>query len=82
MTLGDIYPVLRDRLRAKGLPVPSQRGTDTAGQFPFTANLAAPGSSAARAHRQQDPDGLAVQTGPTPTAVRTARLLDDAIRTA
>jgi hypothetical protein len=82
LTLGDIYPVLHDRLRAKGLPVPNQRGTDTAGQFPFAANFAAPGSSAARAHRQQDSDGLTVQTGPTPTAVRTARLLDDAIRTA
>ena len=30
LTLGDIYPVLRQRLHAKGLPAPSQRGTDTA----------------------------------------------------
>jgi uncharacterized caspase-like protein len=29
LTLGDIYPVLRQRLHAKGLPPPSQRGTDT-----------------------------------------------------
>jgi len=41
LTLGDIYPVLRQRLRAKALPVPNQRGTDTAYQFPFTANAAA-----------------------------------------
>jgi hypothetical protein len=41
LTLGDIYPVLRPRLRAKSLPVPNQRGTDTAYQFPFTANAAA-----------------------------------------
>lgn len=44
LTLGDIYPVLRQRLSAKGRPIPNQRGTDTAYQFPFTANaaLAAP----------------------------------------
>lgn len=41
LTLGDIYPVLRQRLRAKGLPAPNQRGTDTAHHFPFTANAAA-----------------------------------------
>jgi hypothetical protein len=40
LTLGDIYPVLRQRLSAKGLPTPNQRGTDTAYQFPFTANAA------------------------------------------
>jgi len=40
LTLGDIYPVLRQRLLAKGLPTPNQRGTDTAYQFPFTANAA------------------------------------------
>jgi Caspase domain len=42
LTFSDIYPVLHQRLRAKGLPVPSQHGTDTARQFPFTANAAAP----------------------------------------
>lgn len=41
LTFGDIYPVLRQRLHARGLPAPSQRGTDTAHQFPFTANAAA-----------------------------------------
>ena len=41
LTLIDIYPALRQRLKAKGLPLPNQRGTDTAYQFPFTANVAA-----------------------------------------
>ena len=41
LTLGDIYPVLRQRLRDRGLPAPSQRGTDTAYLFPFTTNAAA-----------------------------------------
>lgn len=40
LTLGDLYPVLRQRLRAKGLPLPNQRGTDTVQQFPFTFNAA------------------------------------------
>ena len=43
LTFSDIYPVLRQRLRAKVLPVPNQRGTDTAHQFPFTANAATRG---------------------------------------
>jgi Caspase domain len=41
LTFGDIYPVLRQRLHAKGLPAPSQRGTETVHQFRFTANAAA-----------------------------------------
>jgi hypothetical protein len=40
LTFSDIYPALRQQLRDKGLPIPSQRGTDTAQQFPFTANAA------------------------------------------
>ncbi len=40
LTLSDIYPVLRQRLRAKGLPAPGQHGADAARQFPFTANAA------------------------------------------
>ncbi len=40
LTLSDIYPVLRQRLRAKGLPAPGQHGADAAQQFPFTANAA------------------------------------------
>lgn len=38
--LSDIYPVLRQRLLAKHLPAPSQRGTDAARQVTFTANAA------------------------------------------
>jgi len=40
LTFSDIYPVLRQNLRDRGLPVPSQRGTDTAQHFPFTVNVA------------------------------------------
>ena len=42
LTFGDIYPVLRQRLQAKGLPVPSQRGTSAADAFHFSANAAVP----------------------------------------
>lgn len=38
LTFADIYPVLRQRLQAKDLPTPNQRGTDTIFGFPFTAN--------------------------------------------
>ncbi|WP_405578386.1 hypothetical protein [Streptomyces sp. NBC_01092] len=41
LTLNDIYPVLRTRLQAKGLPLPNQRGTDTAGHVVFARNMAA-----------------------------------------
>jgi hypothetical protein len=47
LTLGDIYPELRQRLRSKGLPIPSQRGTDTAHQFPFSINIVGVGGSSA-----------------------------------
>jgi len=40
LTLGFIYPRLRDRLRSHNLPAPNQRGTDTATQFPFARNCA------------------------------------------
>ena len=40
LTFTDIYPVLRERLRGKGLPVPSQRGDGAIGQFYFSANAA------------------------------------------
>ncbi len=43
LTFGDIYPVLCERLTAKSLPAPSQRGTGTAREFVFTANAAVPG---------------------------------------
>jgi hypothetical protein len=40
LTLADIYPILRQRLQAKGLPVPNQRVSDTANLHPFTSNVA------------------------------------------
>lgn len=40
LTLADLYPALHARLRAKGLPLPNQRGTGTVTMFPFTANAA------------------------------------------
>lgn len=40
LTFGDIYPELLRRLRARGLPEPHQRGTDTSLEFPFAANAA------------------------------------------
>ena len=43
LTFGDIYPALCERLTARGLPAPSQRGTGTAREFVFTANAAVPG---------------------------------------
>jgi hypothetical protein len=42
LTFSDIYPVLRQRLRAKGLPIPSQRGTSAVDMFYFSANAAVP----------------------------------------
>ncbi|MEU8224897.1 caspase family protein [Kribbella sp. NPDC048915] len=47
LSFSDIYPALRQRLTAKGLPAPDRRGTDTADQFAFTANAATRGSSPA-----------------------------------
>jgi hypothetical protein len=40
LTLGFIYPRLRDRLQSRNLPPPNQRGTDMATQFPFARNRA------------------------------------------
>lgn len=53
LTLNNIYPELRARLRAKGLPAPYQRGTDTAGNLPFATNQAARGT---------EPDSIAPAT--------------------
>lgn len=40
LALGSLYPVLRNRLIARGLPRPNQRGTDTVSDFPFCRNSA------------------------------------------
>jgi hypothetical protein len=58
LTLGEIYPILRQRLEAKGLPAPNQRGTDYVYQFPFTAN-------AALLARSQGNAGATLQVGST-----------------
>jgi len=81
LTFGDIYPVLRQRLRAKVLPVPNQRGTDTAYLFPFTANAAARTRADARNAPHQG-DRLRREIHKSPKArtdrARAARILDDA----
>jgi caspase domain-containing protein len=46
LTLSDVYPVLRQRLRGKGLPAPNQRGIDAASRFLFTVNAAEAGPRA------------------------------------
>ena len=83
LTFSDIYPALRQRLLAKGLPAPSQRGTDTAHQFPFTANAAAllgpdtrPEANGAGETARKNPD-----PGQTDRA-RATRILNDALRVA
>ena len=82
LTFGDIYPVLRQRLRAKFLPVPNQRGTDTAYQFPFTANAAARiGPDAHNTRPQGNGIGGAAHKNPEPARTaraRATRILDDA----
>ena len=94
LTFGDIYPVLRQRLRAKGLPAPSQRGTDTAYLFPFTVNAAGQvqahaGPSAADAAALAGHHGngagetlQAVQPSVPAGRPEVIRLLDDATRAA
>ena len=84
LTLNDIYPVLRQRLRGKGLPAPSQRGIDAASRFLFTANAAAevgpPAASAVGEH-----DGLLAPQQAEPATPRSPRQPDvvaDALRAA
>ncbi|MGH3159566.1 MAG: caspase family protein, partial [Streptosporangiaceae bacterium] len=38
LTFGDIYPILHQRLRSKGLPAPGQHGADAVAEFTLTAN--------------------------------------------
>ncbi|MFG1862365.1 caspase, EACC1-associated type [Microbispora bryophytorum] len=71
LTLGTLYIELRRRLRARGLPDPNQRGTDTAHSFAFTRNAATSQHgitalkdvvpSAALAHQHLQP-GLGTET--------------------
>jgi Caspase domain len=94
LTFADIYPVLRQRLRDRGLPAPNQRGTDTAYLFPFTANVADQvqahaGPSTANAAALADHHGngsdetpQAVQPSVSADRPEVIRLLDDATRAA
>lgn len=77
LMLGELYPLLRDRLRAKGLPQPNQRGTDTADRFPFTANRALLTPATARriaASAVLSPPSAVVQPGRDTTLLRQAAL--------
>ena len=86
LTFGDIYPVLRQRLRAKALPAPNQRGTDTAHQFPFTANAAARiGPDTHNTRPAGNGLGEAAQKHPEPARTdraRATRILTEAERVA
>jgi hypothetical protein len=85
LTFGDIYPELLQRLRSKGLPTPSQRGTDTAHQFPFTANPAAHAEADVHVIRPQgDGNGSRKTTPamPEPRRPRQDRILADALHVA
>jgi hypothetical protein len=64
LTFGDIYPVLRHRLRAKGLPTPRQHGTDAARQFTFTANAAVAVDPEAQAAPAEAPGTPATASAP------------------
>jgi hypothetical protein len=80
LTFGDLYPVLRERLLAMGLPAPSQHGTGAAREFAFTVNAARPGQprrpapAASLGLQAVAPSGPPVAAGPagTPPAVRPA----------
>ena len=89
LTFSDIYPELRQRLRAKGLPDPSQRGVDNALQFPFAANTAARTVPAARTttRLQAAGNGRGEATPGNAAPVRTTRprqtrIVNDALRAA
>jgi hypothetical protein len=98
LALSDIYPVLRQRLLAKSLPAPSQRGSDAVRGITFTANAAVPvGSHAgsvpangARPVSRPDlagrPDGAARKAGGPepvrPAQSRHALVVADALRAA
>lgn len=71
LSLSDIYPELRQRLTAKGLPAPDRRGTDTADQFAFTANAA---NAATRGSRRSE----AVAVAPSSRASHQSRTTSDA----
>jgi hypothetical protein len=84
LTLGDIYPVLRQRLRGKGLPAPGQRGIDAASRFLFTVNAAEAGPPALEP--ADDEHDLPASHQPpepmTPLSPQQASVVTDALRAA
>lgn len=85
LTLSDIYPVLRQRLRGKGLPAPSQRGVDAASRFPFTVNVAAGAGPRALTPLGEQQEPLTPQQQPepvTPSSPQQAGVVTDALRAA
>ncbi|MFJ8628878.1 caspase family protein [Kitasatospora sp. NPDC093550] len=78
LTLGALYPHLRDRLRERALPPPNQLGTDSANLFAFTRNAAhrSPFATAlaaafvrGRRHRDVSLERLAQESGRSPEEV-------------
>ena len=55
LTFGDLYPVLRERLLAQGLPAPSEQGSGAAREFAFTANAALAGRPRRRVPARSSP---------------------------
>jgi len=92
LTFGDLYPELRERLAAQGLPEPSEQGSGAAREFAFTANAAAPGRVRRRVPvaslgvqaAPAVPAGTAVPAGPGPALERkqVGHLVTEALRAA
>jgi hypothetical protein len=75
LTFADIYPVLRQRLRSKGLPAPGQRGTGAASQLTLTANAAL---ASGQPGNQDEPTPSTEE----PRTSRHASIVADALRAA
>ncbi|MFE4422011.1 caspase domain-containing protein [Streptomyces sp. NPDC056817] len=56
LALTDIYPKLKSTLKARGLPEPNQRGTDTVESYPFSRNVAYTGGTGFRLLPQEHVD--------------------------
>ena len=85
LTLGEIYPVLRRRLVAKGLPAPSQRGADTWGELAFIVNSAVlprPPAEPTGAGEVADVPAPVQEQLVRPAQSRYSRIVTDALRTA
>ena len=85
LTFSDIYPVLRQRLRAKGLPIPSQRGTSAVDMFYFSANAAVPMEPAHSVAAEPDDADAGSQEDPEPVRPGQSRhtgVVADALRAA